>query len=559
MARGDWRRFFLSPGGEEARTWRLPILLRGRRRKRMALLVILGLAQSALAVVLALSVREAFDELVGAHAGNTAGPWTAVIALAALSLGAVLRWREFLEAEKLAQSYVHAVRVRVFRHAIRLGDAGMAQTSRSAVLLRFTGDMSPLRLWISRGLSRGVVAVTSIMVTLAALLVLAPFIGLTIAASMALTAVAAFALGPALDKATRRVRRRRTRMLKHAQERLLQLQVIETIGNDNGERRILAGKSDSLARASVARAGIIGILRAIGEAGAAAASLGALLVGAMLAGMSLATPGAVVAAMLLAGLMSPKVQDLTRAFEYWTGARVSIEKQARFLALKPIGRRKGSSARSQRLREAVGNLRLEAVGYRDQVNDVNLSLSPGDRLWLGGVAPEEASTILQLAAGVLQPDKGRARLDGVNLRRIHRRDTRRHIALASANFEMFEATLRANMIYGLHETAASGLEALLSGAALDEIIASLPDGLDYFVRNTDRRITGGLRLLFGLVRARLSGARVILVDQADVIIGTPERAAIERLIAGYDGAVLWASQTAPPSYRPICLSAVAPA
>ncbi|MEQ1785069.1 MAG: ABC transporter ATP-binding protein, partial [Hyphomonadaceae bacterium] len=428
----------------------------------MALLVGLGLAQSVLAVVLALSVREAFDDLVGAHAGNSAGPWTAVIALTALSLGAVLRWREFLEAEKLAQSYVHAVRVRVFRHAIRLGDAGMAQTSRSAVLLRFTGDMSPLRLWISRGLSRGVVAVTSIMVTLTGLMIVAPFIGLTIAASMALTAVAALALGPALEKATRRVRRRRTRMLKHTQERLLQLQVIEALGNDTRERRILAGKSNSLAKASVARAGIIGILHAVGEAGAAAASLGARLVGAMLAGMSLATPGAVVAAMLLAGLMSPKVQDLTRAFEYWTGARVSIEKQARFLALKPIGRKKGSSARSERLREATGNLQLDAIGYRDQVSDVNVSLSPGDRLWLGGVAPAEASTILQLAAGVLQPDKGRARLDGVNLRRVHRRDVRRHIALVSANFDMFEASLRANLTYGLRESAEDGLEALLT-------------------------------------------------------------------------------------------------
>ena len=191
MADGNWRRFFLTPTGEAAKAWRLPVLLRGRRKRRMLLLVALGLAQSVLSVVIALSVREAFDELVGAQAGTSAGLRTAGIALGALALGALLRWREFLESERLAQSYVHAVRVQVFRHAIRLGEAGMAQTSRSAVLLRFTGDLSPLRLWISRGISRGVVAVTSIAVTLIALLVVAPFIGLTIAAAMALTALAA--------------------------------------------------------------------------------------------------------------------------------------------------------------------------------------------------------------------------------------------------------------------------------------------------------------------------------------------------------------------------------
>ncbi|MEQ1783629.1 MAG: ABC transporter transmembrane domain-containing protein, partial [Hyphomonadaceae bacterium] len=266
MASGNWRRFFLTPTGEAEKAWRLPLLLRGRRKRRMLLLVVLGLVQSVLSVVIALSVREAFDELVGAHAGSSAGLRTAGIALAALALGAVLRWREFVESERLAQSYVHAVRVQVFRHAIRLGEAGMAQTSRSTVLLRFTGDMSPLRLWISRGISRGVVAMTSILVTLVALLVVAPFIGITIAASMALTALVALALGPALDRSTRNVRRRRTRMLKHAQERLQQLPLIETVGDATRERRMLARKSDGLARASVERAGLIGVLRAVGEA-----------------------------------------------------------------------------------------------------------------------------------------------------------------------------------------------------------------------------------------------------------------------------------------------------
>jgi ABC-type multidrug transport system fused ATPase/permease subunit len=551
MADGTWRRFFLTPTGEAAKAWRLPVLLRGRRKRRMLLLIALGLAQSALSVVIALSVREAFDELVGVHAGDTAGLRTAGIALAALTLGAVLRWREFLEAERLAQSYIHAVRVQVFRHAMRLGEAGMAQTSRSALLLRFTGDMTPLRLWISRGLSRGVVAVTSIVVTLIVLLVVAPFIGLTIAASLALTGLAAFALGPALDRSTRKVRRRRTRMLKHAQERLQQLHVIETVGDSTGERRVLARKSDALARASIARAGLIGVLRSIGEAGAAAASIGALLIGAMLAGLAMATPGAVVAAMLLAGLLSPKMQDLTRAFEYWTSARISIEKQARFLALRPVGRRKGTTKASKRMREATGHLTLANVSYGDQVPGVTLSLSPGDRIWLGNTTGPEALAILRLAAGVLQPTRGRVGLDGVDLRNIHRRDVRRHVALVSADFDFFEASLRANLIYGVSEERAAGLETLIAAYGLGDMIAALPGGLEHVVRTVDRRFAGGNRLVFGLIRARLSGARIILVDQSDLTLGDTERAIIERLLADHDGAVLWTSHTAPQGYREV--------
>lgn len=556
MAGSGWRRLFLSQKQGAAGSWRLPALLRGRRRRRMALLIGIGLAQSVLAVVLALSVRQAFNQLLGADAGGAGGAWAAATALAALALGSVLRWREFLEAERLAQSYVHAVRVAVFRHAIRLGEAGMAQTSRSAVLLRFTGDLTPIRLWITRGLSRGLVAVTSIIVTLVVLLVIDPFIAVAIAASVLLTGLSALALVPALDRATREVRTHRTRMLKHAQERIARLAVVETQGDAVRERRLLAKKSDRLARASVVRGGMVGVLRAIGEAGAAAASLGALLIGALLAQYSLATPGAVVAAMLLAGLLSPKVQDLTRAFEYWTGARISIEKQQRFLALRPLGRRKGSSSRSRRLRDVVGHLRLVNVAYREQVSGVNLSLNPGDRLWLGDAARPEALALLRLAAGILQPTTGRVFLDETDLRKLHRRDARQHLAFVTADMELFDASLRANLTYGVNPSRAEGLDGLIAEQGLGKLFAELPGGLDHVVRESDRRITGGHRLLFGLVRARLSGARILLVDQADVALADAEAAAIDHLLAAYEGAVLWASRSkAPPAgYLPVKLS-----
>lgn len=550
-----WRRMLLTPRGDAAASWRLPLLLRGRRRRGFAVLAGIGLLQSVLAVVLALSVKQALDQLLGAGAGGTAALGTALLALGALGLSAVLRWREFLEGERLAQSYVHAVRVAVFRHALRLGEEGMAQTSRSAVLLRFTGDLSPIRLWISRGLSRGLVAAISICITLAALMFVDPFIGMVIAASVLMTGVSAIALGPALDKSTRRVRSRRTRVLKHAQERLGRLATIESIGDTKTERQILAGKSNQLAKASVSRAGIVGALRAVSEAGAAVASLGAFFVGAALAGFSLVTPGAVVAAMLLAGLLSPKVQDLTRAFEYWTGARISIEKQSRFLALRPVGRRKGSSSHSKRLGQAVGYLRIHQAAYRDQIANANLEVGPGDRVWLADSSQRKVLALLQLAAGVLQPTAGRVTLDGIELRELHRRDTRRHIAMISSELELFQGSLRSNLTYGVDRAKADDLDAFIEQFSVAELINEFPGGLDHRVSESDRQVTAARQLVFGIVRARLADARVILVNQGDVALEHGEVALVERLLREFDGAVIWVSRASPPvkSFRRVAL------
>lgn len=558
MTIGGWRHLFLTPRGDEARAWRLPVLLRGRRRWRMAILATIGLLHSIVAVVLALNVKAALDHLLLAGADSGSVLTTAGIAFVALGVSATLRWREFVEGERLAQSYIHAVRVAIFRHVLRLGEAGMAQTSRSAVLMRFTGDLTPIRLWISRGLSRGIVASIGVPITLVALLFIDPFIGAVIAASVLLTGVSALALGPALDKSTRRVRSRRTQVLKRAQERLGQLATIDSIGDTRAERRLFARKSDRLAKALVSRAGVVGVLRAVAEAGAALASLGAVLVGAALVGFSLVTPGAVVAAMLIAGLISPKVQDLTRAFEYWTGARISIEKQARLLALRPVGRRKGSSVQSRRLPQAVGHLRLRSAAYRDEIGAVSLGIAPGERLWLADGARPKVLAMLRLAAGILQPTTGRVLLDGVKLRNVHRRDVRQHIALISSEFELFRGSIRSNLTYGLHPDQAGDLDNFIEQYSLGPLMNELPGALDYLVGEADRQVTAGRRLVFGIIRARLAGARIIIVDLADAAPDMVDLSAIERMFNGFGGAVIWASRSvAPgPDFRRILLSDV---
>ena len=75
MADGSWRRFFLAPTGDASKAWRLPVLLRGRRKRRMFLLVALGLGQSVLAVVIALSVREGADKLSRKRLHLVCGAW----------------------------------------------------------------------------------------------------------------------------------------------------------------------------------------------------------------------------------------------------------------------------------------------------------------------------------------------------------------------------------------------------------------------------------------------------------------------------------------------------
>ena len=89
----------------------LPSLLVRGRRGRLAVLVGVGLAQAAVAVVAALLVRHTFDAAI---TGNQSVARAAAGLVAVAIAAAWLRSRERVIAERLGQGYVHAVRLHLF-------------------------------------------------------------------------------------------------------------------------------------------------------------------------------------------------------------------------------------------------------------------------------------------------------------------------------------------------------------------------------------------------------------------------------------------------------------
>ena len=122
----------------------------------IAALVANGIGQAACAVATALLVKHGFDSLISSRA-----PLSLAAALAfgggliaTILLTAWLRWRSQLDGELLGQSYIHAVRMALFSHIARIGAEGSRQMSRGAIVLRFIGDLTALRQWVSLGIAR---------------------------------------------------------------------------------------------------------------------------------------------------------------------------------------------------------------------------------------------------------------------------------------------------------------------------------------------------------------------------------------------------------------------
>src|SRR5262249_59917186 len=146
-------------------------------------------------------------------------------------------------------------------HRHRLAPRRLRTLSQGGLLLRFMGDMTPLRQWLSLGVARIAVACTVLPVGLAALAFLSWQIAAGVAAVFACGAVALAAGGRYLRRTTRDVRKKRARLATNVSERLAAASVAVVHHQGRREGRRLPRQGPALPRAAVAGARALGRLR----------------------------------------------------------------------------------------------------------------------------------------------------------------------------------------------------------------------------------------------------------------------------------------------------------
>jgi ABC-type multidrug transport system fused ATPase/permease subunit len=119
--------------------------------------------------------------------GAPMGHWAIFLAVAAIPLAATFRRIERVQAEKLGQSYVEAIRKQFIRRTLQTPAVVLAGCAHGTMMLRFTGDIGAMRNWAARGLARLIVGATTLTAGAATLFWLDPIVGLTFAIISLLT------------------------------------------------------------------------------------------------------------------------------------------------------------------------------------------------------------------------------------------------------------------------------------------------------------------------------------------------------------------------------------
>ena len=170
---------------------------------------------------------------------------------------------------------------------------------------------------------------------------------------------------------------------------------------------------------------------------------------------------------------------------------------------------------------------------RPALAGVSLRVPVGSTVALVGPSGAGKTTVANLLLRFWDPQSGVVRLLGHDLRQYRLDDLRRRIALVAQDTYLFNDTLRANIMLARPEADERALADALERAALADVVAALPEGLETRVGERGAKLSGGQRQRVAIARAFLKNAPVLILDEAtshlDAVSEMAVRDALERL------------------------------
>jgi len=164
------------------------------------------------------------------------------------------------------------------------------------------------------------------------------------------------------------------------------------------------------------------------------------------------------------------------------------------------------------------------------LEDIRLTIAPGETVALVGPSGAGKTTIVQMIQRFWDPDEGRVTIDGIDLRDMARADFRRAIALVPQEPVIFAASARENIRFGRPGASDAEVEAAARAAHAHEFIAALPQGYDSALGERGVMLSGGQRQRIAIARAILRDAPILLLDEATSALDSESERLVQQAV-----------------------------
>ncbi len=168
------------------------------------------------------------------------------------------------------------------------------------------------------------------------------------------------------------------------------------------------------------------------------------------------------------------------------------------------------------------SINIENIFYNYPSNNTNiidnqcLKIPKGKSIGIMGESGSGKSTLINIIVGLLSPTKGKIEIDNIDLKKIEIKSYQKLIGYVPQQTYLLDETLVQNIVFGAEKDKINYdyIKKIIQIVKLEDLITSLPDGIETIVGERGIKLSGGQIQRIGIARALYIQPKILILDEA---------------------------------------------
>lgn len=439
---------------------------------------------------------------------------------------------------KLAHKVLYQVRTGLYEHLQKLSLAFYGNKRTGQIMSRVTNDVAVFEQFIVEGIRDSLINGLRVVIIAGILFWTNPVLAFWVFLPTIPLIWGTRAFQKRIGASYRTMRRRLADMNSILSDTIGGIRVVQIFNQEETEAGKFRAKSREFASAGVKTQG----LQAFFFPGVALAfGIGQVVVW-MVGGREVLanrlSPGQLVMFSGYVAQFYAPVQALANTANLYSNTAASAERIYEVLDTEPDIQ---NNKEAHPLPEISGKIEMQNVSFgydsgEPALENINLTVEPGQMIGLVGPSGSGKSTLVQLISRFYDVKDGAVKIDGFDVRDLDLKDLRSHISVVPQDPYLFHGTVRENISYGRPDAPFEEVLAAAHAANAHDFIMKMPDAYDTHVGERGTKLSGGQRQRIAIARAILDDPKILILDEATSAVDTESevliQGALENLLAG---------------------------